>query len=416
MHLPRYLLLLVVAVGAGALDVNGDTAYLARKLRPEWRLVSLQSALDEIAKAAEKPVERSARVVAQQKDALVVLVARQRWTLQEILSSLERTHALRVNAGPLRLTIETEADVRDRRRRPVQINLDEFAAHQRYPDQAARVLGYTSGLGASRGGFDVFSGVEVKKDMGAEPAEVLELIRASGDDATVEMRANVAHLLITPEEETLMRALLLEQYQFATRRGTWRATFGSLPAGEGLATGVLGREAATALAARLQQRSELTVAVFNAQLGNAGAVRQQSLVQDAEAVNGMLDPVIEVLSTGRQFQVRAIRGTHFDSLAYHLQWVEPITTRARALRLPAGSEPGTLSMQAEQKKDDKELSTSSANAATATTTAGQRAALQQPEVWTWTPRGDVMLPRGHALVLCAAHGEQTAVIICAEVQ
>ena len=65
MHLPRYLLLLVVAVGAGALDVNGDTAYLARKLRPEWRLVSLQSALDEIAKAAEKPVERSARVVAQ---------------------------------------------------------------------------------------------------------------------------------------------------------------------------------------------------------------------------------------------------------------------------------------------------------------------------------------------------------------
>ena len=377
---PLHLFLLfAVAVSVSALDTNGDTAYLTRKLRPEWRLVSLQSALDEIAKAAEKPVERSKRVLAQEKDVLVVLVARQRWTLQEILASLERTHALHVRAGPLRLTIETEADARDRRRRPVQINLGEFAAHQRYPDQAARVLGYTSGLG---GEFNLFGGVEVKEDMGANPAEVLELIRASGEDATVELRANVAHLLITPEEETLMRALLLEQYQFATRRGIWRATFGLLPAGEGLATGVLGREAAAALAARLEQRSDLTVALFNAQLGNAGAVRQQSLVQNAEVVNGMLDPVIEVLSTGRQFQVRAIRGTNFDSLTYHLQWVEPITARAHALRLPAGSEPGTLSVNAEQKKDNQQPATSSASAATATTTAGQRATLQQPEVWT----------------------------------
>jgi len=416
MVLRPLILLLAVAVSACALDANGDTAYLARKLRPEWRLVTLQSALDEIAKAAEKPIERTPRVLAQQKDALVVLVAHQRWTLQEILASLERTHALHVNAGPLHLMIETEADARDRRRRPVQINLGEFAAHQKHHDQPAPALGYATGPGKNRGGFEVFSGVEVKQDMGANPAEVLGLLKASSEDATMEMRANVAHLWITPEEETLMRALLLEQYQFATRRGTWRGTFGLLPAGEGLATGVVGREAATALAARLQQRSHLTVAVFNAQLGNAGAVRQQSLVHDAEVVNGMLDPTIEVLSTGRQFQVRAIRGSHFDSLAYHLHWVEPITTRERALRLPAGSEPGTLSVQAQQKSDDKQPATASATAATATTTSGQRGVLQLPEVWTWAPRGDVVLPRGQALVLCAAHGEQTAVIICAEVQ
>ena len=100
MRLRPLLLILAFSVAACALDVEGDTSYLARKLRPEWRLVSLQSALDEIAKSAEKPLERSPRVLAQQKDTLVVLVARQRWTLSEILTSLERTHALRVSAGP----------------------------------------------------------------------------------------------------------------------------------------------------------------------------------------------------------------------------------------------------------------------------------------------------------------------------
>jgi len=405
------LALLLFAAGAAALDANGDTTYLARKLRPEWRFASLQDALDEVAKAAEKPCERSKRVLDQQKDALVVLVARQRWTLQEILVSLERTHGLRVTAGPLRLTVETEADARDRRRRPVQINLQEFAIAPVH-DLPGQPLGHPPENGGG-GGFDVFSGVEIDKHAGTDPVEILDHLRNHGGDATMEMRSSVAHLLVTPEEEHLMRAMLVERYQMAVRRGSWRTTFGLLPAGEALATGILDREPAAALASRLQQRSALTLALFNGQIGHAGATRQQALVQDAEVVNGMLDPVSEILATGRQAQLRITRGTNFDAVGFALDWIEPVTTRERVARLPASGEPESLSVKVEAAQDGKTPITASADAASGE--PGQRLPLQLPEVWAWAPRGDIMLPRGKVLALCAPHGDETAVILFEEI-
>jgi hypothetical protein len=408
---PLGLLLLTAMISAWAVDAVGDAGYLAHKLRPEWRLTPLQDVLDQIGKAAERPIERSSRVLEQQKDARVVLIARERWALADILGSLERTHGLRVEAGPLRLVVETEADARDRRRRAVQIDLAEFAIRATFPDERGRALGHAAS-GSSGGGFDLYRGADISES-GADPEEVLDLLRASSEGAGLEARAHAAHLLVTPEEETLMRALLQEQYRMTVRRGTWRATFGLLAPGETIATGVVEPATANALAERLQQRHALTVSAFSNQMGNAGTLREQAVPIDAEVVNKVLDPTIQTLSTGRQFQVRALRGTHFDTLAYELHWVEPVAMHERAVRNPAGAEPGTVETRADA---GKEKPTATAAVSATSATPGQRLTLGLPAVWTWAPRGDVILPHGQALVLCAPHGEHTAVIICAEVR
>ena len=56
------------------------------------------------------------------------LASESRLTVRTVLEWIESTHGLHFVVEPLRLKVETKSDVRDRRRRLVDINLSEFAA------------------------------------------------------------------------------------------------------------------------------------------------------------------------------------------------------------------------------------------------------------------------------------------------
>ena len=125
----RTLILLCLTISISAVEIPPDTnaPYLDEEFRPSWNLTSRADVMSELEQIVAVPIRQSVRVT-QQAEKGVLFRAKSRQKVRTVLEWLERTHGLHFVVEPLRLKVETKSDVRDRRRRLVDINLSEFAA------------------------------------------------------------------------------------------------------------------------------------------------------------------------------------------------------------------------------------------------------------------------------------------------
>lgn len=399
--LNRHLLsiLLVLPAGAAALDAGSNPDYLTTKFRAEWRLKPLGEVLSEIEKATGKPVVATAAVQALGGSRQVILLDDRKSPLRETLERLESVQDLRFTAEPLRLLVESAADAQARRRRPVDLNLSEYMLFSPVRDFPGPELGL--GMRQSDVGANALHEAGSSLDAPADVSEVIGWLRGLGESGEMkELGRTAVQVLATPEEEAVLRKALDEHLAASTRQTTWRITWGLAPAGGSLPTGVIPAAEAARTAAALEPRIVEQLHALPGQRVHGGRLREQSYVGDAEIVASRLDPVSDVLTTGRHADLRPLPGGRQTIVAYRLSWVDLTAMGTAAIGEGAGPAPppakeGETAMPAPP---------------------GEQLTLQLPALWTWQPVGDVVLPHGQGLVLCAEHPQGRAVVVLEEVR
>lgn len=413
---------LIAAATLPALEVVGEVPYLDRRIRPEWRLESLENVLATVAKLAEKPLATGSDLGRQQKELRVAYVEEGKVTLRECITALESAYDVAITAEPLRILAESRIDRRDRRRRPVDLDLRDYGMFVVPRDMPGRVLGEPEHAGGG-GGFFLMAPAMQRE---AKTEDVLELLNQALDNQGALLRSHQIRVSATPEEEAAARALLEDRARYALATRRWRATFGTCP--PGIATGFVDEAAAVALVARLEQVQTIELSAMNDQRVHGTARTERSLISDAEVVSGRLDPTIGVQSLGRAADLRCHAGNAFLQIRYAFGWVDEAQPwTSSEIRGPASSPPTTLKTEATASKDAGTTADASGGQpqlsldASAETTApprdpGERMALTLPVTWSWRPSGQVALPIGSTLVLCAPSRDRLAVIVLQEVR
>lgn len=393
--------LLALPAAAAALEVQGPPPdYLAMKFRAEWRLKPLVEVLGEIEKAVGKPVVPTLAVQALGGSRQVVLLDDQKSPLRETLERLESVQDLRFTAEPLRLLVESTGDAQARRRRPVDLNLSEYMLFAVIRDFPGPELGLGVAMSDAGANAMLMGGVGVDPQA-ADSTEVIGWLRNICESGEMKPQGRTAlQVLATPEEEAALRKALDEHLAASARQTTWRVTWGLAPAAGLLATGIMPTAEAARTAAALEPRISETLHALSGQRVHGGRLREQSYVSDAEIVASRLDPVTDVLTTGRQADLRPLPGHSLTMLEYRLSWVDLTAMATAAVGEGAGGAPPPA----------KEGETA------APAPPGEQLQLQLPALWTWQPVGDIVLPHGQSLVLCAEHPQGRAVVVLEEVR
>jgi len=384
-------------LAAAALDVQAGPVpeYLNMKFRAEWRMKPLSEVLEEVQKAIEKPVVATAAVQTLAEHRRVILVDDRKAPLRETLERLESIQDLRFTAEPLRLRVEATSDVTARCRRPVDLNLSEymvFNAIRDFPGPELGLVWRSSGSGKGEG--PVFEGGGIDTD-GLQAW--LRLLTEVG-----EMRSDgrtALHVLATPEEEASLRKKLTELLDLSVRQTSWRITWGLAPAATELATGIVPAAEAARTAAGLEQPIVEQLHALAGQRVHGGRLREQAYVSDAEIVSSRLDPVTDVLNSGRQADLCPLPGNALTLLEYRLSWVDPTAMTPAVIGEGPAAPPPTKAGEDGPPPPP-----------------GESVTLQLPTLWTWQPTGDVVLPHGKGLVLCAEHPQGRAVVVVEEVR
>lgn len=394
--------LLVLPSLASALDVQAgaNPDYLTMRFRAEWRLKPLVEVLGEIEKAVGKPVVATLAVQALGGSRQVILLDDQKSPLRETLERLESAQDLRFTAEPLRLLVESTADAQARRRRPVDLNLSEYMLFTAVRDFPGPELGLGVQMTDVAGNAMLTGGVSVDPQA-TDSTEVIGWLRNICESGEMKPQGRTAlQVLATPEEEAALRKALAEHLAASVRQTTWRVTWGLAPATGLLATGIMPTADAARTAAALESRISETLHALSGQRVHGGRLREQSYLSDVEVVASRLDPIAEVLTTGRQADLRPLPGRSLTMLEYRLSWVDLTAMATAAVGEGAGAAPPPA----------KEGETA------APAPPGEHVQLQLPALWTWQPVGDVVLPHGQSLVLCAEHPQGRAVVVLEEVR
>lgn len=440
---PRLLMLAALATvssSVSALEVIGEAPYLENRYRAVWRSTPLPNVLKDLEKVTAPIVPSTG--ITDAKDQQVTLIDEDKERLRDTLERLERTQDLHFTAEPLRLFVETWTDFRDRKRRLVNLALRDYGLFIDVRDFPAPDIGYsTATISSGGGGFSLFaSGAgDHSAGRGPDPGEVVNWLRTIATDAPASLRGNGnVHLQVTDEEDAAIRAALTEVQTRSLRRSAWRVSFGTVPAGQTLPTGMVTSTEAEAVRLRLQGTRTLTLAGLNGQRVNAIATRQQSLIEDLDVVNYQFDPRTATLLTGVGADLRAHIGAQFIHLTYRLSWVDPQETQVTALtnpaRLTAASSTTTTTTttteppkeppkppakDGEKKDEPKQPEPPKKEQVTTTTVSndggdvrpGVSVTMTRPVLWTWKPRGETMLPKDRALILATEHPAGTAVMV-----
>ncbi len=393
--------LLALPAAAAALDVQAGSKpeYLAMNYRAEWRMKLLSEVLEEIQKSIEKPVVATASVINLGDKRLVALVDERKAPLREVLEQLEAVQDLRFTAEPLRLRVESTADAQARRRRPVDLQLSEYALFSPIRDFPADELGFGRRMSGGDGKGYLFGGEGGGQIVEAE--NVVSWLKDLAEAGTMQISGRTAlHVQATPEEEAALRKALGELLSVSVRQTAWRITWGLAPAAGDLPTGIVPAADAARAAAALAQPTVANVHALAGQRVHGGRLRQQSYASTAEVVSSRLDPVSEVLTTGRSADLRPLPGATLTLLEYRLDWVDPLAIAA----VPISEGPAAGDPPAKPGEQPPPAP------------PGEQLTLQLPSLWAWQPVGEVVLPHGHSLVLCAEHPQGRAVVVVEEVR
>lgn len=412
---------LITTASLPALEIIGEPPkYLAEKFRAEWRMKPLKDVLDELGRFLEKPLVRSANVTALLNERLVALVDDKKLTLRETLELLESSQDLHFIAEPLRLRAETWEDFRDRKRRPVNLNLRDYSLFGELRDFPAPAYGYVAGSTNGGGGFNLYRAADGKKANGGspDPGSVVDWLQKLSSSGGLELRGHGnVYVLVTDEEEAAMRKGLEEMHARTTRGSGWRVSFGTLAAADAFTTGIIPTADATKLVARLQNRDAVTLEAISGQRVNAATRRQQAHLSDLDVVSYQYDPKIDVLNTGHSADLRPTIGMNFTWLSFHLAWVDPLETATSDAVNPVrgaagGSTTSTTTTEKEKDKDTQKTVTITQDSGTAR--IGGQMQITKPTLWSWQPRGECYLAKGSALVFAAEHPAGRAIIIVQE--
>lgn len=426
---PRLFMLAALATitpDVSALEVVGEAPYLENRYRAVWRSAPLATVLKELEKVTA-PIVPSTGITAA-KDQQVTLIDEDKERLRDTLERLERTQDLHFTAEPLRLFVETWTDFRDRKRRLVNLALRDYGLFIDPPDFPGPELGYERVSPSSgRTGFSLFASGDGDHSSGRrpDPGEVVEWLQRIATDTSATLRGNGnIHIKVTDEEEAAIRAALTEIQQRLLQRTGWRVTFGTLPAGQALPTGMTTTAEADAVRGRLQAPRTLSLSALNAQRVHAIDGHQQALIDDLDVVNYQYDPRTSVLFTGVAADIRPLIGSQFIHLSYYLSWVDPQPAATSMLVNPARQKVGQTSTTTTTTSKDPVQDPGKTNApkehtTTSTTTTsggddirpGTMIPVTKPVLWTWKPIGETMLPRDRALVLATEHPAGTAVMV-----
>lgn len=425
----RLLLLSVwsaITVTASALEVVGEAPYLENRYRAEWRSTPLTTVLKEVEKQTA-PIVPSDGLVKIRDTQLVTLIDTSKVRLRDTLELLERTQDLHITAEPLRLFVETWTDFRDRKRHLVNLELRNYGLFVSPKDFYGPMLGYgvvSTGGGSGGAGFNLYKQDESNHSAGRgpDPAEVVDWLQTIAVESSAELRGNGnLYLMVTDEEERAVRAALEQMQQRILQRTTWRVSFGTLPAGQPLVTGLTTPAEAQALIPRLQTLRTLTLSAMNGQRTHSVDGRQQSLINDLDVVSYQFDPNVEVVITGVAADLRPTIGSVFNHVYYHLSWVDPLPAAISELTNPARTKAGvttttttTTITPGDKKEPDKPTTTAKTDSTTSDggdIRPGVTIPITKPVLWTWMPRGEVMLPKDRAMVLATEHPAGTAVMI-----
>ena len=433
----RLLLLSVcsaVVVTTSALEVIGEAPYLENRYRAEWRSETLTKVLKEIEKQTA-PIVASDGLVKIRDTHLVTLIDLNKVRLRDTLELLERTQDLHITAEPLRLFVETWTDFRDRKRHLVNLALRNYGLFVMPRDFPGPQLGYgvvSAGGGGGGGGFSLYKQDDHNHSAGRapDPSDVVSWLQTIAKETSAELRGNGnLYLMVTDEEEVAVRAALEQVQQRLLQRTSWRVSFGTVPAGQPLVTGLTSPADAKAIIPRLQGLRTLTISAMNGQRAHSVDGRQQSLIDDLDVVNYQFDPKVSVMITGVAADLRPTIGAEFNHVDYHLSWVDPLPSVTSDLTNPARTKagsasttttttttPGEKSDPKDPKSDTKEKPTTTTVTSNTTTDGGDirpgvTIPITKPVLWTWMPRGEVMLPKNRSMVLSTEHPAGTAVMV-----
>jgi hypothetical protein len=354
--------------------------------------------LGEIGKATGKPVVATPAVQALGGSRQVIILDDRKSPLRETLERLESVQDLRFTAEPLRLLVESAADAQARRRRPVDLDLSEYMLFSTVRDFPGPELGL--GVRMSDAGGNAMGGASLDPQL-TDPTEVIGWLRRICESGEMKQHGRTAlQVLATPEEEAALRKALAEHLAASTRQTTWRISWGLAPAVGALTTGIIPAADAARTAAALEPRIVEMLHALPGQRVHGGRLHEQSYVGDAEIVASRLDPVTNVLTTGRQADLRPVPGSSLTMLEYRLSWVDVTAMTTATVGEGAGAAPPPA-------KEGEDA---------APAPPGEQLQLQLPALWTWQPVGDVFLPHGQSLVLCAEHPQGRAVVVLEEVR
>lgn len=406
--------LLALAPAVRGIDTPlGEPPYLAKEVRPKWRLAALPEVIEEIAREIELPVSPSEGVESL-GDVSVVLIEEERATWREVLELLERHYDLAFTAEPLRLRIETGVEARARTRRLVNLDLRDygifFRAKRNLP--TVRVVSYDE-AGGEPSPFD-FAGEEDNYELDHFLESVSEFIEEQ-HSAQVRGTGNLM-VLATPEEEASLRRIIEGLYETALRRSRWRVHFGYLPAATVTAGGVVPIEEARAIAAALEEPERLTVGAMQNEEVLAVRARDEAIADDAEinqtGAYPVLNPVVLSARAGHSIRLRAIVGLERTLLIFSAEWAERLEpVRRGTIRVPPSLSDGTVDLQV-TRKGEESTGRSSANLPPTHFRRGTEIEVQQRSIWSWTPRGEAFVPAGRGLILLGDRdGRRTAIVI-----
>ena len=234
----------------------------------------------------------------------------------------------------------------------------------------------------------------------------------------MELRGNGnIFMLLTPDEETATRASLVELYRAMVRRTDWHVTFGTLPATEAPAGGLVSRPDAEALISRLKNPRSLSLTSMNGQRVNAATRTDRAYLADLEVVSEHLDPTVKVLSLGRSADLRALAGFNCTWVGFRLAWADPLADSPTSEVSSNGEVRRPVDSTVTLKKDEAGPVTATVTPTPAPAPAAQRGesvAITKPTWWTWQPQGECYLPSQSALVLVSEHPAGRAVIVLSE--
>ncbi|HEX3134685.1 MAG TPA: hypothetical protein VHX44_14035, partial [Planctomycetota bacterium] len=411
--------------------------------RADWHSEVLAKVLKEVEKQTA-PIVPSEGMAKIRDTQLVTLIDTSKTRLRDTLEVLERTQDLHITAEPLRLFVETWTDFRDRKRHLVNLALRNYGMFVGVRDFPGPQLGYgiaPANHGAGGGGFSLYKQDDNNHSAGQapDPSQVVDWLRELATDAPAELRGNGnLYLMVTDEEEVAIRAALEQVQHRLLEQTTWRVSFGTLPAGQAVMTGLTSHADADAIIPRLQTLRTLTLSALNGQRTHSVDGHQQSLIDDLDVVNYQFDPKVSVMITGIAADLRPTIGSVFTHVSYQLSWVDPLPFGSSALTNPARIKAGSSSTtttttitpgektapKGDPKNDSKGDGKGEATEKPTTTTVtdsnateggdlrpGITVAITKPVLWTWMPRGEVMLPKDRAMVLATEHPAGTAVMI-----
>ena len=385
-----------------AIEVVGDTEpeYLARTFRPRWRLAEITDVFREIEHEVERPVQISPRVT-EDISRRVLLIERERIPVRRVLELLEETQGLHIVIEPLLVRVLTAEEEKERRRRPVNLDLREY--------------GLFTNAGRSRASVTTQSIDEEYEEaltpfsFGDDHEEFHDLFAWHLDrwidrpDAVVDVRGTGAILLrLTPEEESSMRTTLEEIADRELARTHWRVSSGFLPGSSETLGGVLPASEVSLLRQSMLELEEFTLSLVSGMTVHVGSGSASLRVGDAEVnqsgVFPVTNPVMRTDRFGRRLRLVARPGLAHTFLDYSFTWTTSVSdATTRRLRVPGATIPGTMGAS----WNDRKEGSGSVNTWSRPPMISPEVsfALEERAIARYAPEGELCLPRGTGVVI-----------------